>query len=141
MTDPRLFVAFKAFIERDGKILVVRESGSYKDSSQKGKWGIPGGRLEPGERYDDGLKREVKEETGLDIEFGRPFHVAEWRPVVRGEPWHVVAVFVRCESPSGEVVLSNDHEAFEWIDPAKHADYPIIESEHAAFEAYLSDKN
>ena len=141
MDAPKLFVAFKAFIERDGKILVIRESGSYKESSQKGKWGIPGGRLEPGERYDHGLKREVKEETGLDVEFGKPFHVTEWRPTVGGEQWHVVAVFVACPSASGEVVLSPDHEAFDWIDPAKHQDYAIIETEHAAFEAYLSRKN
>ncbi len=141
MSEPKLFVAFKAFIERDGKILVVRESSSYKESSQKGKWGIPGGRLEPGERYDECLSREVMEETGLTVKFGRPFHVTEWRPTIRGEQWQVVAVFVACESGEGDVRLSPDHEAFEWIDPAAHADYPIIETEHAAFEAYLSRKN
>ncbi len=141
MADPTLFVALKAFIERDGKILILRESGSYVDSTQTGKFDMPGGRLEPGENFRDGLMREVKEETGLVIEFGTPFHMGEWRPTVRGEQWHIVATFVRCVSPTGEVALGTDHDAFEWIDPLRHADYPLAGNIREAFEAYLRAKN
>lgn len=140
MTNPTLFVALKAFIERDGNILILRESGSYVDSTQTGKYDVPGGRLNPGEHFQDGLKREVKEETGLDVEFGVPFHMGEWRPTVRGEEWHIVATFVRCTSPSGDVVLGADHDHFEWIDPSQSADYPLASNIQSAFEAYLRAK-
>ncbi len=136
-----LFVALKAFVERDGKILVLRESGSYAEGTQIGRYDVPGGRLQPGEHFADGLKREVREETGLDVEFGKPFHMGEWRPTVRGEEWHIVATFVRCASPVGGVVLGNDHDAFAWIDPSEHESLPLTANLHEAFEAYISLKN
>ena len=141
MTDPKLFVALKAFVERDGKILILRESGSYVDSTQTGKYDVPGGRLNPGENFADGLKREVKEETGLDVDFGTPFHMGEWRPSPRGEQWHIVATFVACASPSGEVVLGGDHDQYEWIDPSQEANYPLASNIREAFAAYRSLKN
>lgn len=140
MTHPTLFVALKAFIERDGKILILRESGSYVDSTQTGKYDVPGGRLQPGEHFQEGLKREVKEETGLDVEFGTPFHMGEWRPTVRGEQWHIVATFVRCQSPTGDVVLGTDHDAFEWIDPENDASFPLASNIREAFAAYRRAK-
>ncbi len=136
MADPKLFVAIKAFIERDGNVLILRESGSYVDSTQTGKYDVPGGRLEPGENFAEGLKREVKEETGLDVAFGEPFHMGEWRPSPRGEQWHIVATFVRCVSPLGDVVLGTDHDAFEWIDPAHDENYALAQNIREAFEAY-----
>lgn len=53
-----------ALIEKDGKYLLVQE-GKEKC---RGKWSFPAGHLEPGETIFDGAKREVKEETGCDIE-------------------------------------------------------------------------
>jgi len=140
MPSPTLFVALKAFIEREGKILVLRESGSYVDSTQTGKYDVPGGRLQPGEKFDEALRREVKEETGLDVAFGTPFHMGEWRPVVRGEQWQIVATFVRCVSPAGDVALGEDHDAFEWIDPSQHESFPLVANLHDAFKAYLGGK-
>ena len=138
MAAPTLFVALKAFIVRDGKVLILRESGSYVDSTQTGKFDVPGGRLNPGENFADGLKREVKEEAGLDVEFGIPFHMGEWRPTVRGEEWHIVATFVRCESPSGDVTLGTDHDAFEWIEPSRAGEYPLARNILEAFAAYAN---
>lgn len=53
-----------ALIEKDGKYLLVQEG---KEKCY-GKWSFPAGHLEPGETIFDGAKREVKEETGCDIE-------------------------------------------------------------------------
>ena len=48
-----------AYVERDGQLLLVR---------QDGQWFLPGGMLEPGETHAAGAAREVREETGVDIE-------------------------------------------------------------------------
>src|SRR3989338_5321969 len=117
--EPKLFVATKAFINFRGKILILRESNTYTDGTNAEKYDVAGGRLTPGEKFNDALQREIKEETGLDVDIGKPFHIGEWRPVVRGEQWQVVGIFFECFAKSEEVILSEDHDGYEWIDP-KH---------------------
>jgi 8-oxo-dGTP diphosphatase len=139
--DPKLFIATKAFISCQGKILILRESGSYVDASNVGRFDLPGGRLHPGERYDEALRREIKEETELDVTIIRPVAVNEWRPVVRGELWQIVGIFFECESDSNDVTLSEDHDAFLWIDPLTYREQGVIENLYSSFEAYLKMKN
>lgn len=57
-----------ALIERDGKILLVKESGKLS----KNKWSEPGGGIDLGENPTETVKREVKEETGFGF---TPTHV------------------------------------------------------------------
>jgi len=135
--EPKLFVATKAFILNEGKVLILRESKQYEDGANASRYDLPGGRLTPGEYFSDALKREVLEETGMVIEVGGPVAVAEWRPVVRGEQWQIVGICFKCVSSSKEVTLSKDHDGYEWIDPKEYASYGIIENLKPVFEEYL----
>jgi len=58
------FGVIGALIERDGKILLVKET----KATARGKWSHPAGWLEVGEDALEAVKREVKEETGFDFE-------------------------------------------------------------------------
>ncbi len=136
----QIFVATKAFIIYRGKVLILRESSKYEDGSNVLKFDVPGGRLQPGQRFDKSLLREIKEETGLNVKMGRPFFVNEWRPVVRDEQWQIVGTFFICEANSDDVSLSQDHDMYEWINPEDHSKYNLIDNLHPAFEAYLKDK-
>ena len=60
--DPKLAVV--ALIEREGKILLGRRS---RNSASPGKWSFPAGYVDRGERVEDALVREVREETGLAV--------------------------------------------------------------------------
>ncbi len=134
----KLFVAMKAFVEYNGKVLLVRESPSYKEGTNVGKFDVPGGRVKPGEKWNQVLLREVKEETGLAVEIGRPFFVGEWRPMVQGEQWQVIGMFFQCAAPNDTIVLSEDHAEYLWIDPREYAQFPLIENLVPAFQQYLT---
>lgn len=131
---PKLFIATKAIISHKGKVLLLREAGSYQDGTNIGRYVEPGGRLEPGERFDEALKREVMEETGLTIEIGEPITVSEWRPVVRGEAWQIVGIFFECQAMTDTVTLSSDHDEYVWIDPKEYASYPMPDNLKVIFE-------
>lgn len=137
MTDVKLFVATKAFIIHGGKVLILRESSKYKDGTNVNKYDVVGGRIEPGQKFDDSLVREVREETGLTISIEKPFYVSEWRPTVRGEQWQIVGIFFKCTASSNLVVLSEDHDDYQWIDPKEYKDSNLIDNLGPVFEAYL----
>jgi 8-oxo-dGTP diphosphatase len=135
--EPKLFVAMKAFIIHDGKVLILRESSKYQEGTNAARYDIVGGRVKPGQRFDESLRREIREETGLEVTLGRPFYVGEWRPVIKGEPAQIVATFFECHADTNEVKLSEDHDDYQWIDPANFRQYNLIPNLVPAFAAYL----
>jgi len=98
------FFAQKAFIVADGMLLAVCKSAD--DPNQPGLWEVPGGRMSFGEEVDAHLMREVREEVGLEIGPGQPFHVWQWqlsRPGPDGSTRNIqiVAVARICERRGG----------------------------------------
>lgn len=132
----KFFAATKAFVVNDGKVLILRESGNYSDGTNHEKFDVVGGRIKPGQRFDESLIREIREETGLSVKISDPFYVSEWRPVVRGEQWQVVGIYFECHSENDEVKLSEDHDSFQWINPREYKLYPLIENLGSVFEKY-----
>ena len=133
----KLFIAAKALVVYDGKVLILRESGGYEDGTNAGRYDVPGGRLRPGEKFEETLLREVREETGLMVEIVRPVAVNEWRPEVKGEKWQIVGVFFECRAESDKVSLSGDHDSYLWINPKEYASHPVIENLNKVFSEYL----
>lgn len=117
MSQPEinLRVAAKAVVIKNGKVLLLREASTYKEGTNIGKWGSPGGRIEASESFFDGLHREVHEETGLDVEVGDPVHIGEWWPVIHDVKNHIVALFVLCKPLHENIKLSEEHDAFAWV--------------------------
>ena len=119
----------KAFIVNNGKILLVKKSGA--DPNHPYKWEVPGGRLEFGESPDEHIKREVKEEVGIDILPQEPFSIWNWIMKVGGDDVHVICVGRVCD-PINTCVHSNNRvesdylSEIEWVDLEKVFDYPLI---------------
>ena len=61
-----------------GRVLLVRRA----NEPSRGLWSVPGGRIEPGESAREAAAREVREETGLEVEVGELLLTAELGPYV-----------------------------------------------------------
>lgn len=73
MAVHRAEVAVGAVLVRDGRLLLVQRGRGVA----MGRWSLPGGRVEPGERLADAVRRELREETGLDVAVGALCGIAE----------------------------------------------------------------
>lgn len=138
MADMVQRIATKALIVNDdGKILLLREANTYEEGTGVYRWHLPGGRLNIGEHFEDGLRREVMEETGLTISIGKPIFVGEWRPVIKGTPNQIVAIFFACKRKSGDVVLSEEHDTYAWLSPEDYKQYDIMDPDDKVIAAYI----
>ena len=102
-------VAEYGIITHDNKFLMLRFS---KETNPSEAWIFPGGRLDINDNPKNGLVREIKEETGLDIDVLFPCDATMWG---RNED-HRYAVFFVCELKSdSKVNLCNEHQDFKWF--------------------------
>ena len=133
----KLFVGAKGLVEYNGKILLLQESARYLDGSEVGKWDVPGGRIDPEETTKDGLIREIREESGLEIaEIGEVLGVYDGFPMIRGEKCHVVRAYFLCTAVNDAVVLSNDHDEYAWVDPDEIGERVLMDDIHEVIERY-----
>lgn len=142
MTDILQRIAMKAVIVNDaGKVLILREAVTYGDGTQLGRYHMPGGRVEAGENFEAALKREVREEIGLEVAIDKPVYVGEWRPVIKGIQNQIIGVFFRCRPLSTAVTLSYEHDEFAWIDPKDWRDYDVMDPEDKVLEVVAEDNS
>ncbi|MFE2284961.1 NUDIX hydrolase [Streptomyces sp. NPDC059443] len=88
----------------DGRLLAIRRADN-------GAWELPGGVLELAETPEDGVRREVLEETGIHVEVDRLTGV--YKNVVAG----VVALVFRCKPSGGTERLTDEATAVQWLTP------------------------
>jgi ADP-ribose pyrophosphatase YjhB (NUDIX family) len=95
-----------AIVRDDGRILAIRRRDN-------GHWEPPGGVLEIDESIEDGLRREVREETGLEIE------PEQLTGVYKNMARSVVALVFRCHPTDGEPSTSAEAQDLRWLHPAE----------------------
>ncbi|MFE6870316.1 NUDIX hydrolase [Kitasatospora sp. NPDC057692] len=96
-------------VREDGRVLAIRRA-------DKGTWEPPGGVLEMTEAVEDGVRREVFEETGIKAGVERLTGV--YKNVSRG----IVALVFRCRPESGSERLSEESTAVDWLTPGEVSD-------------------
>jgi len=106
-----------AVVERAGKLLLVRRA----NPPDRGLWGFPGGRVEPGETLADAAVRELREETGVEASAGDVLTAID---VIRRDGGgslrhHFVLVAVRCRWTSGDGEPADDALEARWFTPAE----------------------
>lgn len=100
------------------KILLSNQNGEYlvlqrppSSSRNAGKWDLPGGKMHPEEPYLQELRREVWEETGLDVQADRIIGLTE--AALQGRK--VLTLIFQGRTSSDDVKLSHEHSAFRWV--------------------------
>jgi ADP-ribose pyrophosphatase YjhB (NUDIX family) len=121
-------VGVGAVIVRDGRALVVKRG----HEPRKGEWSLPGGLVELGESLVDALRRELREETGLEVEIGPVIETFDRihrddRGRVR---YHFVIVDFLCTADNATPTAGSDAEAVAWVRADELDAYGI--SPHAA---------
>ena len=97
--------------ERD-EVLLIRRG----HAPSKGKWSLPGGSVQPAETPDQAALREVREESGLEVEISTEL----WRITVALPPAHEFdLVGFLANYSGGEPVAADDAELARWITPAE----------------------
>ncbi len=126
-----LGVAGKAIIRKNSKILLLQRS--HTSGFDPGLWELPGGKIEYGEDLVDALRREIKEEVGLDINIGRPFKT--WHFLK--EPFWVTGVTFLCDYLRGDINLSSEHDAHVWIEPDEYKEYSLSTAMEEQIKSYI----
>jgi len=105
-------VGVGAVVVKDGKALIVKRA----HEPRKGEWSLPGGRVELGEALVDAVRREIKEETGLDIVVGPIVEVLDRVHHHDGRVrYHFVIVDYLCTCVGGELCAGDDADDAAWV--------------------------
>lgn len=124
-------------LDEAGRILLHR-----RDDNEL--WSIPGGGMEVGERIADTVVREVREETGLEVEpeaivgiYSNPRHVVEYGD---GEIRQQFSVCFACRLVSGELATSDESLEVGFFTPAEIEAMPMHESIRLRIRHYLEHR-
>lgn len=95
-----------------------------------GQWAIPGGGIDPGETAQQALRREIKEETGLNIKNINPVYfyelaVTKYHPTSPSSKQQLILLVFTAKAASTKVTLDTEHEIFAWVKPDKLGQYDL----------------
>jgi mutator protein MutT len=132
----RPLVGVGAVVVDDGRVLLVKRG----HEPLRGEWSLPGGAVELGETLEDALRREVREETCLEIEVGPIVEVLDrirYDPDGRVE-FHYVLVDFACRKSGGALACASDAEQAVWADASDLATYGVADATVAVIEKGLA---
>ena len=117
-------VAVGAVIVEDANLLLVERSRP----PAAGGWAVPGGRVEPGETLREAVRREVREETGLEGEVGGVAWSGD--AIGPGQPaeWHFSIVDFWATAVGGILQAGDDAARVEWVPIERLRTWPMVDT-------------
>ena len=127
-----LFVAACALIDADARVLLAQRP---EGKSMAGLWEFPGGKVEAGERPEETVIRELREELGIDITEAclAPFVFASHTY----DEFHLLMPLYLCRKWDG-IVTAQEGQTFAWVRPNDMRNYDMPPAD-APLVAHLRD--
>lgn len=105
----------RGICEVNDKILLLKVRS--KSTHDAGKWEIPGGKVKKCEFFDDALRREYLEETGLEITIDSLYNVVQnnYTACKTNEQVKSIQLIMKVTSESDDVEISAEHDEYGWF--------------------------
>ncbi|KXZ39360.1 8-oxo-dGTP diphosphatase [Alkalithermobacter thermoalcaliphilus JW-YL-7 = DSM 7308] len=127
-------ILIKTLIFKENEVLLIKRSNSNFASY---KWDLPGGKLEFKEDPIDCLKREVLEETGIDIEI---LDIASVDTSFEIDKIQYISLIYEAKYLKGDITLSCEHEDYIWINPKQALDMDLVYYTKNALKSHIKRK-
>ncbi len=120
MSQRPIMIGVGAVVEdEDGSCVLLVKHVPERGGYWQGKWICPGGKLEPGETIEQGIRREVREETNLDIDLVSPLHPFDRIVTEDGEvTLHVIYIDYLARVTGGSLRSASDVGEARWVQRA-----------------------
>ncbi|MFG1348110.1 (deoxy)nucleoside triphosphate pyrophosphohydrolase [Xanthobacter autotrophicus] len=124
-------VAACALVDADGRVLVAQRP---EGKALAGLWEFPGGKVEPGERPEQTLIRELDEELGITVKEAclAPLTFASHAY----ETFHLLMPLWICRRWEG-TIQRKEHQALQWLRPARLRDVPMPPADEPLIPALI----
>jgi 8-oxo-dGTP diphosphatase len=108
-------LAVRGICEFNGKVLLLKIRS--KSAHDAGRWEIPGGKVKKCEFFDNALKREYLEETGLDVDVVSLYNVVrhDYTACKTSEEVKSIQLIMKVTCESDDVKISREHDDFGWF--------------------------
>lgn len=108
------------------RVVLIRRA----NEPRKGEWSIPGGKLELGETLAEGVRRELREETGLEVEVGELIEAFErvYRDSDGRARFHYVILDFLCHARPGRPVAGGDAQDLALVDESELGGFALNEA-------------
>ena len=133
---PRPVVGVGAVIAHADRVVLIKR----KYEPLAGQWSLPGGTLELGESLEAGVAREIREETGLEVDVGPVVEVFDRILLDAGGrvQYHFVLVDYLCRPIGGQLQAGSDVDDAVWVAPSDLATYHLTAKATSVIERALS---
>ncbi len=126
--------ACSALVVNSGSILLVKRA----NEPARGMWALPGGAVEWGEKIRDAVRRELLEETGVEITVGEVLDVVDVLYREGGELlYHYAVVCFRGYYVGGELRAGGDAESVEWVPATELNRYELTPTTRKVLDKWL----
>jgi len=128
-------VAVGAIVRKGDMVLLVQRG----QEPAKGRWVIPGGAVELGEKVQEAVKRELREECGIEIEVGPVAAVVDRieRDAAGRVRYHYVIIDFFCDYVSGDLHPASDADQARWVKAEDLPQYDLSEKSLALLRQAL----
>ena len=119
------FSVVGCFLEYNGRFLMLHRQDHKREGNL---WGVPAGKIDPGETKEEAIVREVFEESGVRLSASPAFIASVYVRYADGDILYHIFRHILSEEPA--VVLSpTEHKAFRWVTPQECLALPCVQDE------------